>query len=85
MKITGKINTTLKLWGLMFTLCMTVILYATFLVVFFAQDKMAIISVDSHGEGLIEFIVIPVSLGFAVAGHALIMKDVLEEPPPMQK
>ncbi len=85
MKLTRKINTSLKLWGLMFTLCMTVILYATFLVVFFAQDKMAIISVDSHGEGLIEFIVIPVSLGFAVAGHALMMKEVLEDPQTIQK
>lgn len=85
MRITRKFGTTLKLWGLMFTLCMTVILYATFLVVFFANDKMAIISVNSHGEGLIEFIVIPISLGFAVAGHALMMRDVLEEPQSKQK
>jgi len=67
-------KTALKLWGLLSTLSMSILLYMTFIVIF--NHGGAIIVINEFGEGMLELIIISISLVFAFLGCALLIKDI---------
>ncbi len=69
------IKTILKLWGIIYPFAMAVILYITFLMIFFAEEKAAIITINEYGESIAEFLTIPVALVFAGLGQILLVKE----------
>ena len=79
MKIKGKVETAIKLWSIIYTLGMTVILYATFLMIFFANGQYAIVSVNDYGEGFLEFVTIPIALMFAGVGNMMLIREIFNE------
>ncbi|MDY6930688.1 MAG: hypothetical protein SVJ22_02075 [Halobacteriota archaeon] len=79
MKFKGKVETAIKLWSVIYTLGMTVILYATFLMIFFSNGQYAIVSVNDYGEGFLEFVTIPIALMFAGVGNMMIIRELFEE------
>ncbi|OFV68631.1 MAG: membrane protein [Candidatus Syntrophoarchaeum caldarius] len=69
------IKAILKLWGIIYPFAMAVILYITFLMIFFAEEKAAVITVNEYGEGVAEFLTIPIALVFAGLGQILLIKE----------
>lgn len=54
---------------------MAIILYITFLMIFFAEEKAAVITINEYGESVAEFLTIPVALVFAGIGQILLVRD----------
>ncbi|MDY6959995.1 MAG: hypothetical protein SVK08_12670 [Halobacteriota archaeon] len=81
MKVKGKVETAIKLWSIIYTLGMTVILYATFLMIFFSNGQYAIVSVNDYGEGFLEFVTIPVALLFAGVGNMMMIRELFNDKP----
>ncbi|MDY6865159.1 MAG: hypothetical protein SVY15_04200 [Halobacteriota archaeon] len=81
MKVKSKVETAIKLWSIIYTLGMTVILYATFLMIFFSNGQYAIVSVNDYGEGFLEFVTIPVALLFAGVGNMMLIRELFNDKP----
>ncbi|MDY6966691.1 MAG: hypothetical protein SVM80_12145 [Halobacteriota archaeon] len=81
MKIKDSVKIAIKLWGIVYTLGMSIILYVTFLIIFSTQDKIALISVNRYGEGTIEFVTIPIALLFAGVGQVMMVKELIQVDP----
>jgi|GEM_PF-4194083 len=81
MIIKDKVETAIKLWSIIYPLGMTVILYATFLMIFFSNGQYAIVSVNDYGEGFLEFVTIPIALMFAGVGNMMLIRELFNEKP----
>lgn len=67
--------TILKLWGPIFALVMSVVLYVTFLSIFLSEKKAIYVAVNDYGEGLIELIIFSIALFFAFIGYIPLLRD----------
>jgi hypothetical protein len=64
----GEFTPIVRLWSSIFTLLMSVVLYATFLSIFLTEKKAIYVTVNDYGEGVIELIIFSIALFFAFIG-----------------
>ena len=67
--------TLIRLWGSIFTLLMSVVLYVTFLSIFLSEKKAIYVTVNDYGEGLIELTIFSIALFFAFIGYISLLRD----------
>jgi len=54
---------------------MSVVLYVTFLSIFFTEEKAIYVAIDNFGEGLTELIIFSIALFFAFIGSISLLQD----------
>ena len=64
----GEFTPIVRLWSSIFTLLMSVVLYATFLSIFLTEKKAIYVTINDYGESVIELIIFSIALFFAFIG-----------------
>lgn len=64
----GGFTPIVRLWSSIFTLLMSVVLYATFLSIFLTEKKAIYVTINDYGESVIELIIFSIALFFAFIG-----------------
>jgi hypothetical protein len=54
---------------------MSVVLYVTFLSIFFTEEKAIYVAINSFGEGVLELILLSIALFFAFIGSVSLLQD----------
>ena len=62
------------LFGLFFATAMTIWMYVVFLVAFFNPSRSVVVTVDSVGEALPEFFLIPVCVVISMISLGMVLK-----------
>lgn len=65
-KIKESIKFTLILCGIGFLISNNVVMYLTFLSAYFSPTKTTVVHVNMFNEALVEFFVVPFSIGFGI-------------------
>jgi hypothetical protein len=71
----GVVITIARLWCFIFTFLMSVVLYVTFLSIFFTEEKAIYVAINSFGEGVLELILLSIALFFAFIGSVSLLQD----------
>lgn len=69
----------LSLWGFTVSLALTSVLYVTFLIAYLSEGQAAIINVNHCGEGLLEFVILPIIILTAFLGYICFLEGVKNE------
>lgn len=67
--------TIIRLWGFIFTLLMSVVLYVTFLSIFLSEKKAIYVTVNDYGEAVIELVIFSIALFLAFIGYFSLLRD----------
>ena len=69
-----KVKAVLMLWGIIFSLFATFVLYCSFLVIFLNHPEGYTITINDYNERFIEMIIFSISIVAAIIGQILFFK-----------
>ena len=67
--------TLIRLWGSISTLFMSIVLYATFLLIFLSENKASYVAINDYGEAVIELVIFSITLFLAFIGCVSLLMD----------
>lgn len=71
----GVIKRILKLWSVIVSLLLSLLLYYIFLLAFFVEEKGVYVTVNDYGEATIEIFIFSIALFLAIVGSLLVLKE----------